>query len=277
MARASSAPHPAAMAQRWPTAGARRRVDDPRRTGQRLSRGVRPCLWRGGGPRVADAGFAERIRASDAFIHVSDTAGRDILEATSAADVIGGLAAAAKALGRDPALYSLDSSNPESAQGPHAGRGYRAHRPWPGSTHPRWIASQLAHGWRGAAELGGGGRYALRLRGQHGCGGGWAVRCRLSGLLRRCAGLVGARSRQCASGGLDPLTTGGGGAARSLDQPAQFGRRLPGAGGGGMSAFPESCRGPKGSAAARLVPEHAEADGDRRWPAGAAASARQRG
>ena len=60
------------------------------------------------------SGFADRIRTSEAFIHVSDTAGRDILEASSAADVIGGLAAAAQALGADPALYSLDSSKPEA-------------------------------------------------------------------------------------------------------------------------------------------------------------------
>jgi len=108
-----------------------------------------------GGPEgigTADAGFAERIRASDAFIHVSDTAGRDILEATSAADVIGGLAAAAKALGADPALYSLDSSNPETPKARTLAEDI-ARIVHGRLTHPRWIASQLAHGWRGAAEL----------------------------------------------------------------------------------------------------------------------------
>jgi len=108
----------------------------------------------GGSEGVAtpDGGFSRRIAKADAFVHVSDTAGRDILEASSAADVIGGLAAAAQALGAKPALYSLDSSNPEApitrtlaediARIVH-GR----------LTHPRWIAGQLAHGWRGAAEL----------------------------------------------------------------------------------------------------------------------------
>ncbi|WP_038364575.1 cobaltochelatase subunit CobN [Bosea sp. UNC402CLCol] len=108
-----------------------------------------------GGPEgaaTADAGFAGRIKASDAFIHVSDTAGRDILEASSAADVIGGLAAAAKALGADPALYSLDSSNPEAPKARTLAEdiGRIVHGRL---THPRWIAGQLAHGWRGAAEL----------------------------------------------------------------------------------------------------------------------------
>lgn len=108
-----------------------------------------------GGPEgvgTADAGFAGRIRASDAFIHVSDTAGRDILEASSAADVIGGLAAAAKALGANPALYSLDSSNPEAPRARTLAEDI-ARIVHGRLTHPRWIAAQLAHGWRGAAEL----------------------------------------------------------------------------------------------------------------------------
>ena len=108
-----------------------------------------------GGPEgtgAADAGFAKRIRASDAFIHVSDTAGRDILEASSSADIIGGLAAAAKTLGADPALYSLDSSNPETPKARTLAEDI-ARIVHGRLTHPRWIASQLAHGWRGAAEL----------------------------------------------------------------------------------------------------------------------------
>ncbi|MGX1740201.1 cobaltochelatase subunit CobN [Bosea sp. NPDC055353] len=108
-----------------------------------------------GGPEgigTADPSFATRIKTSDAFIHVSDTAGRDILEASSAADVIGGLAAAAKALGADPALYSLDSSNPKAPKARTLAEDI-ARIVHGRLTHPRWIASQLAHGWRGAAEL----------------------------------------------------------------------------------------------------------------------------
>ena len=108
-----------------------------------------------GGPEgaaEADAGFATRIRAAQAFIHVSDTPGRDILEATSAADAIGGLAAAAKALGADPALYSLDSSRPETPSARTLAEDI-ARIVHGRLTHPRWIAAQLAHGWRGAAEL----------------------------------------------------------------------------------------------------------------------------
>ncbi|AOO80630.1 cobaltochelatase subunit CobN [Bosea vaviloviae] len=104
------------------------------------------------GAATADAGFAQRIRAAQAFIHVSDTAGRDILEASSAADVIGGLAAAATSLGANPALYSLDSSNPEAPKARTLTEDI-ARIVHGRLTHPRWIAAQLAHGWRGAAEL----------------------------------------------------------------------------------------------------------------------------
>ena len=99
-----------------------------------------------------DPGFALRLAGAQAFVHVSDTAGRDILEASSAADAIGGLAAAAERLGASPALYSLDSSAPETPKA----------RTLPEDisrivhgrlTHPRWISGQLDHGWRGAAEL----------------------------------------------------------------------------------------------------------------------------
>lgn len=108
-----------------------------------------------GGPDGAatpDAGFAQRIAKADAFVHVSDTAGRDILEASSAADVVGGLAAAAQALGAKPALYSLDSSNPEAPKARTLAEDI-ARIVHGRLTHPRWIAGQLAHGWRGAAEL----------------------------------------------------------------------------------------------------------------------------
>jgi cobaltochelatase CobN len=108
-----------------------------------------------GGPEGAghvDDSFSARIRTADAFVHVSDTAGRDILEASSAADVIGGLAAAAQSLGANPSLYSLDSSNPEAPKARTLAEDI-ARIVHGRLTHPRWIASHLAHGWRGAAEL----------------------------------------------------------------------------------------------------------------------------
>jgi cobaltochelatase CobN len=104
------------------------------------------------GAASADAGFAGRVQAADAFVHVSDTAGRDILEASSVADVIGGLAAAAKSLGANPSLYSLDTSNPEAPKARTLAEDI-ARIVHGRLTHPHWIEAHLAHGWRGAAEL----------------------------------------------------------------------------------------------------------------------------
>ncbi|MEI5667054.1 cobaltochelatase subunit CobN [Bosea sp. CCNWLW174] len=108
-----------------------------------------------GGPDGAaspDARFASRVAEAQAFIHVSDTAGRDILEATSAADVIGGFVAAMQAEGGKAALYSLDTSNPDMPRARTLAEDVS--RIVHGRLcHPRWIASHLAHGWRGVAEL----------------------------------------------------------------------------------------------------------------------------
>lgn len=108
-----------------------------------------------GGPDGAaspDESFTARVKEADAFVHVSDTAGRDILEATSAADVIGGFVAAMQAEGGKAALYSLDTSDPQKPKARTLAEDVS--RIVHGRLcHPRWIASHLAHGWRGAAEL----------------------------------------------------------------------------------------------------------------------------
>jgi cobaltochelatase CobN len=100
----------------------------------------------------ADESFPQRVRQAVAFVHVSDVAERDILDGDSAADVIGGYAAAAEALGASPAVYSLDTSRPQNPKTrtlredvDRLVRGRLA--------NPRWIAGQLRHGWRGAAEI----------------------------------------------------------------------------------------------------------------------------
>jgi cobaltochelatase CobN len=100
----------------------------------------------------ADAGFAALVAGADAFIHASDTAGRDVLEATSAADAIGGFVAAMQALGGEAVTYSLDTSDPQAPKARTLAEDVS--RIVHGRLcHPRWIAGHLAHGWRGAAEL----------------------------------------------------------------------------------------------------------------------------
>ncbi|MBB3020722.1 cobaltochelatase CobN [Microvirga lupini] len=105
-----------------------------------------------GGEARADESFPQRVEQAEAFVHVSDVAERDILDGDSAADAIGGFAAAAQALGVFPALYSLDTSRPQTPKArtlpEDVDRLVRGRL-----TNPRWIAGQLRHGWRGAAEI----------------------------------------------------------------------------------------------------------------------------
>jgi cobaltochelatase CobN len=68
------------------------------------------------------------------------------------ADFAGGFAAAAALLGRDPALYHLDTSRPETPRvrtvAEEIARVVRGRL-----TNPRWIAGMLGHGYRGVQEI----------------------------------------------------------------------------------------------------------------------------
>nr|WP_135297268.1 cobaltochelatase subunit CobN [Methylorubrum sp. Q1]TFZ60676.1 cobaltochelatase subunit CobN [Methylorubrum sp. Q1] len=100
----------------------------------------------------ADADFAARVAAADAYVHAFDVAERDLLDGDAAADAMGGFFAAASFEGRAPALYSLDVSNPEAPRTRTAREDVaRLIRGRLG--HPRWIAAQLRHGYRGAQEF----------------------------------------------------------------------------------------------------------------------------
>jgi len=96
--------------------------------------------------------FAERVAGADLLVHPGDDPGRDLLEGAEDAAFVGGFAAAAAALGRTPDLIMLDVTDP---QRPRArpldaalARIVRAR-----AIDPRFIAGQLRHGPRGAAEL----------------------------------------------------------------------------------------------------------------------------
>ncbi|KQQ11920.1 cobalamin biosynthesis protein CobN [Methylobacterium sp. Leaf123] len=100
----------------------------------------------------ADANFAARVTAADAYVHAFDVAERDLMDGDAAADAMGGFFAAASSEGRAPALYSLDVSNPEAPRTRTAREDVaRLIRGRLG--HPRWIAAQLRHGYRGAQEF----------------------------------------------------------------------------------------------------------------------------
>ena len=85
-------------------------------------------------------------------MHPSDDPGRDLLEGAEDAAFVGGFAAAAKLLGRAADLVMLDMTDP---QRPRArtlsaalARIVRAR-----AVNPRFIAGQMRHGPRGAAEF----------------------------------------------------------------------------------------------------------------------------
>ncbi len=97
--------------------------------------------------------FAVRLAAADAFVHVHDHKEADILSAADYASHQGGAHAAALSLGRtDLTSYHLDTATPEAPRArtlpEEAARVVHGR-----AASPRWIAGQMRHGFRGAAEL----------------------------------------------------------------------------------------------------------------------------
>jgi cobaltochelatase CobN len=98
------------------------------------------------------APFAERVAGAQAFLHAADDADRDLLDADGVGDHVGGFAAAARSLGAAPALYHLDTTAPAHPKArttaEEVARVLRGR-----VTNPRWLAGQMRHGRRGAAEM----------------------------------------------------------------------------------------------------------------------------
>ncbi|HET6389044.1 cobaltochelatase subunit CobN [Hyphomicrobium sp.] len=104
------------------------------------------------GAEAGDA-FKDRVKAADAFVHVQDHSEIDLLTGGDFAAHEGGFAAAAAALGNgDVALYHGDTARPESP------RVRTLQEECARVIHGRaantcWIAGQMRHGFRGAAEM----------------------------------------------------------------------------------------------------------------------------
>jgi cobaltochelatase CobN len=103
-----------------------------------------------GKPAARD--FRDRVAEADAFVHVQDMAGQDILGADAFAEHEAGFAAAAASLGNHPAVYHADTTDPDrsriSTMREEVARVLRAR-----ATNPRWLAGQMRHGFAGAAEI----------------------------------------------------------------------------------------------------------------------------
>ena len=92
------------------------------------------------------------MAAADLLVHVSDDPARDLLEGGEDAAFVGGFSAAAATLGRNPDLVMLDMTDPRRPRArplsDALARIVRAR-----AISPRFIAGQMRHGPRGAAEL----------------------------------------------------------------------------------------------------------------------------
>ena len=105
-----------------------------------------------GDSSAAPGAFAARVAGADMLIHVSDDPARDLLEGAEDAAFIGGFAAAAKTLGRAADLVMLDMTDPHRPRArPLSAALSRIVRAR--AVNPRFIAGQMRHGPRGAAEL----------------------------------------------------------------------------------------------------------------------------
>jgi cobaltochelatase CobN len=101
---------------------------------------------------AAPGTFAARVASADMLIHVSDDPARDLLEGAEDVAFIGGFAAAAKMLGRAADLVMLDMTDPQRPRArPLSAALSRIVRAR--AVNPRFIAGQMRHGPRGAAEL----------------------------------------------------------------------------------------------------------------------------
>jgi cobaltochelatase CobN len=105
-----------------------------------------------GAATAATDDFRDRVAQADAYVHVQDLPGQDVLDSDAFAEHEAGFAAAAATLGNHPALYHADTTNPAIYRirtvREEVARVLRAR-----ATNPRWIAGQMRHGHRGAAEI----------------------------------------------------------------------------------------------------------------------------
>ncbi|MBW9088216.1 cobaltochelatase subunit CobN [Rhizobium wenxiniae] len=96
--------------------------------------------------------FAGRIGNADLLVHTGDDPGRDLLDGSADVAFIGGFSAAVAALGGKADVIALDTTDPAKPKARSISeavtRVVRAR-----AVNPRFIAGQMRHGPRGAAEL----------------------------------------------------------------------------------------------------------------------------
>jgi len=101
--------------------------------------------------RPAAGAFAAQVARADALLHTADDPARDLLDGAEDGAFMGGFAAAAALLGKAVDLVVLDTSDPEKPKA-RALKNALA-RIVHGRVSATFIAGQMRHGPRGAAEL----------------------------------------------------------------------------------------------------------------------------
>ncbi|WP_174243166.1 cobaltochelatase subunit CobN, partial [Beijerinckia sp. L45] len=101
---------------------------------------------------VSGEAFSHRVAGADAFVHGQDMDDLDVLDAAATVETEGGFAAAAESLGKTPALYHLEAGRSDALKvrtlAEEVARVVRGR-----AANPAWIAGQMRHGHRGAAEI----------------------------------------------------------------------------------------------------------------------------
>ena len=100
----------------------------------------------------APGGFEAQLASADMLVHGAEDPARDLLEGSEDVAFIGGFAAAASALGRAPDLIVLDTTDPARPRARSLSAAL-ARIVRSRATNPKFIAGQLRHGPRGAAEF----------------------------------------------------------------------------------------------------------------------------
>src|SRR5262245_3817332 len=105
-----------------------------------------------GDAALAPGAFQARVASADLLVHCAEDPARDLLEGSEDVAFVGGFAAAAAALGRAPNLIILDTTDPARPRARSLSAAL-ARIVRSRAANPKFIAGQLRHGPRGAAEL----------------------------------------------------------------------------------------------------------------------------
>ncbi|WP_036288965.1 cobaltochelatase subunit CobN [Methylosinus sp. PW1] len=110
------------------------------------------AVSRNGESAPAREAFGERVGLADALLHVQDMAETDVLTGAAFAEFEGGFSAANAALGGSAQITHIDATRPAALKlrslEQEIARVIRGR-----VANPRWLAGQMRHGHRGAAEI----------------------------------------------------------------------------------------------------------------------------